>query len=154
MLHPRYWRFALELPENLQGKVTQPLLRAMFRKVDWGRLGVDRPEMLGESRSEDAIERAALVPWDLSCFPGHFPDHFIVPGVLQLDWALGLAEVLLGRVPEVQKIESLKLLMPLEPGARFRVRVESASPTLLEFRLWFEDVVFAKGRVLLADPNE
>jgi acyl-coenzyme A synthetase/AMP-(fatty) acid ligase/3-hydroxymyristoyl/3-hydroxydecanoyl-(acyl carrier protein) dehydratase len=154
VLHPRYWRFALELPESSLGKVTQPLLRAVFREVDWGRLGVDRPDMLGEVRSENAIERTALVPSDLSCFPGHFPDHFIVPGVLQLDWALGLAEVLLGRAPAVQKIESLKLLMPLESGARFRIRVESASATRLEFRLWFEDVVFAKARIRLADPNE
>jgi len=154
VLHPRYWRFVLELPENPQGKITQPLLRALFRDVDWGSLDVDRPEMLGEVRSENAIERTALVPSDLSCFPGHFPNHFIVPGVLQLDWALGLAEVLLGRPHEVQQIESLKLLMPLEPGARFRIRVERVSPTRLDFELWFDDHVFAKGRVRIADPNE
>jgi 3-hydroxymyristoyl/3-hydroxydecanoyl-(acyl carrier protein) dehydratase len=154
VLHPRYWRFVLELPENSQGKITQPLLRALFRDVDWGSLDVDRPDMLGEVRSENAIERTALVPSDLSCFPGHFPDRFIVPGVLQLDWALGLAEVLLGRPHEVEQIESLKLLMPLEPGARFRIRVERVSPTRLDFELWFEDLVFAKGRVRIADPNE
>jgi acyl-coenzyme A synthetase/AMP-(fatty) acid ligase/3-hydroxymyristoyl/3-hydroxydecanoyl-(acyl carrier protein) dehydratase len=154
VLHPRYWRFVLELPENQQGKVTQPLLRALFGVVDWGRQSLDRPEMLGETRSDNAIERTALVPSDLSCFPGHFPDRFIVPGVLQLDWALGLAEVLLGEAPEVRQIESLKLLMPLEPGARFRIRVESSSPTRLDLRLWFEDEVFAKGRVRIANPNE
>jgi acyl-coenzyme A synthetase/AMP-(fatty) acid ligase/3-hydroxymyristoyl/3-hydroxydecanoyl-(acyl carrier protein) dehydratase len=150
VLHPRYWRFVAELPENAQGKVTQSLLRETFQEADWGRMRVDRPEMLGETREENAIERIALVPSDLECFPGHFPNRFVVPGVLQLDWALGLAEVLLGRAPEVERIESLKMLMPLDPGARFRIRVERARPDRLDLKLWFGDRIFSKGRVRIA----
>lgn len=153
VLHPRYWRLVIELPENTQGKVTQPLLRGLFQDVDWGSLAADRPEMLGETRSEGVIERTALVPWNLSCFPGHFPDRYVVPGVLQLDWALGLAEVLLGRIPVLQEIENMKMLMPIDPGERIRIRVESRAPNRLEFELWFEDRVFSKGRLRIVDPN-
>ncbi len=151
VLHPRYWRFVLELPENAQGKVTQPLVRSLFQEPDWGSLETDRPEMIGEARFENAIERAAVVPLDLSCFPGHFPDHFVVPGVLQLEWALALAEVLLGHAPEVLEFESLKWLRPLEPGARFRIRVDLISNDRLDLKLWFGDIVFGKGRIRIGD---
>ena len=83
-----------------------------------------------------------VIPSDLSCFPGHFPDRPVVPGVLQLDWALALAEVWMGQAARVTEIESLKLLLPLEPGMRFRIRVTRPEPTRLEIKLWNEDEVF------------
>ena len=91
------------------------------------------------------------MPADLSCFPGHFPDRSVVPGVLQLDWALALAEVWLGEMPRVEQIESLKLLMPLEPGVLFQMRVERTAPNRLEIRFWSEGVVFSKGRIRIAN---
>lgn len=147
ILHPRYWRLVVDLPENPQGKITQSRLRELFQEPDWGALSSDRPELLGEDRSPNAIERSCLVPPDLSCFPGHFPNRPMVPGVLQLDWALALAEVWLGRAPRVLEIESLKLLLPLEPGARFRIRVEQPKSTQLRVKLWSDGEVFAKARI-------
>lgn len=154
ILHPRYWRFVHKLPENPQGKVTQDLLRALFQHADWGQSSIDRPEVLDEMRSREAIERACLVPSDLSCFPGHFPDRLVVPGVLQLDWGLTLAEVWMGRAPEVTQIESLKLISPLNPGAHFRIRVSQPQPTRLEIKLWQHDQVFAKARIRIVTPGE
>jgi acyl-coenzyme A synthetase/AMP-(fatty) acid ligase/3-hydroxymyristoyl/3-hydroxydecanoyl-(acyl carrier protein) dehydratase len=154
VLHPRYWRFVVELPENQQGKIAQSLLRALFQDPDWGQLAGDRPERLGEIRSPQSIERSCLVPSDLSCFPGHFPDRPVVPGVLQLDWALALAEVWMGQALRVTEIESLKLLLPLEPGMRFRMRVTRPQSTRLEIKLWNEDEVFAKARIRIAEMRE
>jgi len=153
ILHPRYWRLVVDLPENPQGKITQSRLRELFQEPDWGPLSSDRPELLGESRSANAIERSCLVPPDLSCFPGHFPGSPMVPGVLQLDWALGLAEVWLGHAPRVLEIESLKLLLPLEPGARFRIRVEQPKSTQLRVKLWSDGEVFAKARIRIAEAS-
>ena len=74
--------------------------------------------------------------------------------MLQLDWALALAEVWMGQAPRATEIESLKLLLPLEPGARFRIRVERPQPTRLEIKLWYEDEVFAKARIRIAEARE
>ncbi|MEE8165471.1 MAG: AMP-binding protein, partial [Myxococcota bacterium] len=66
VLHPRYWRFVVELPEDQQGKIAQNRLRVLFQDPDWGQLSSDRPELLGEIRTRQAIERSCLVPSDLS----------------------------------------------------------------------------------------
>lgn len=153
ILHPRYWRFVGELPENQQGKIVQSRLRELFREPDWGQLSSDRPDLLSENRNPNAIERSCLVPSDLSCFPGHFPNRQVVPGVLQLDWALALAEVWLGGVPRVLEIESLKLLRPLTPGDRFQIRVERLKSTQLAIKLWSDDGVFAKARIRIAEAR-
>lgn len=148
VLHPRLWRALRRLPESPQGKVSAAALRALFGGPEAGAAPVERPEVLEERRGEDFIERSCRVPPDLSCFAGHFPDVPVVPGVLQLDWALELAAELLGATPSVEAIESLKFRSALGPGARFRVRVRM-EPRRIDLRLWWEGEEYAVGAVRL-----
>ncbi len=153
VLHPRLWRVVPELPEDVRGKVTRAALDALFRTTD--RDAVDRPEILEEVRGSDFIERSCRVPQDLACFSGHFPGFPVVPGVVQLDWAMDLAEAIHGRPPMIEEIESLKLRSKLEPGNAFRLQVRLAStseeaPLRMDFRMWTEEDTVSVGRVRLA----
>jgi 3-hydroxymyristoyl/3-hydroxydecanoyl-(acyl carrier protein) dehydratase len=130
--------------------VTLDALRQLFREPEWEVPAADRPEVLEERRGSDFLERSCLVPRDLSCFPGHFPGLPVVPGVLQLDWAMELAADLLEGAPDVAEIESLKLRAPLRPGGRFRIHVRVAPEARIDFRIWSEGCEHAKGRVRLA----
>jgi 3-hydroxymyristoyl/3-hydroxydecanoyl-(acyl carrier protein) dehydratase len=38
------------------------------------------------------------VPLELDCWPGHFPNWSVVPGVLQLDWVIEIIAKWLGCV--------------------------------------------------------
>jgi 3-hydroxymyristoyl/3-hydroxydecanoyl-(acyl carrier protein) dehydratase len=149
VLHPRLWRTVRDLPENTQGKVPLDSLAQLFQELDWEGPAADRPEVLEEFRGRSSLERLCLVPRDLSCFPGHFPDLPVVPGVLQLDWAMELVAELLDATPRIEAIESLKLLAPLEPGGRFRIRVRVTPEARVDLKIWSEGAEHARGRVRL-----
>ncbi len=142
------------LPENPQGKVTTDDLRALFRDVESEAGPDDRPETLQETRKGDILERSCRVPSDLACLPGHFPDFPVVPGVLQVDWAMSLATDLLGVAPRVEEIESLKFRAPLRPGDHFRIRVRAAPGDRIEFKVWSDDAEYARGRVRVATEGQ
>ena len=161
VLHPRYWRIEAELPENAQGKVTREAIRSLFQTHSVEASCSDRPEVLEEHRGSDFIERICLVPSDLSCFAGHFPERPVVPGVLQLDWAMELLALLQEAPPVVEEIEMLKFTAPLEPGTRFRLYVcatelsndSQAAISKMEFSLWDGEERLSVGRVRLAPSH-
>lgn len=142
-----------QLPENSRGKLTREALTQLFAASEFRSPLSERPEVVEEFRGADFLERACVVPPDLACFPGHFPDDPVVPGVLEFDWALELAADLLGRSPRVETIESLKFLSPLRPGNSFRISVRISRESKLYLRLWGEESEFAKGRVQLFSEN-
>jgi acyl-coenzyme A synthetase/AMP-(fatty) acid ligase/3-hydroxymyristoyl/3-hydroxydecanoyl-(acyl carrier protein) dehydratase len=154
ILHPRYWRIVPELPANSQGKVPLDAVRALFGASQPGGVVADRPEVLDELSGSDFVERSCRVPLDLACFPGHFPELPVVPGVLQLDWAMELVAQLLGRPARVTEIKSLKLASPLRPGQRFRVHSRVSAGERVEFKLWSRDATHATGRVRLQVSQE
>lgn len=57
-----------------------------------------RPEALAEERNDRAWELRMRVPLELDCWPGHFPNWSVVPGVLQLDWVIEIIAKWLGCV--------------------------------------------------------
>ncbi|ANN78477.1 AMP-binding protein [Bordetella flabilis] len=56
------------------------------------------------------------VPLDLVQFSGHFPDTPVVPGVVQIEWAMGLARRLLSPSLGFHGMEALKFQRLLRPG--------------------------------------
>lgn len=153
VLHPRLWRFVPRLPENAQGKVSVAALRELFREPESAAPSDDRPEVLEERRAGDSIERECRVPLELACFSGHFPDLPVVPGVLQLDWAMELAAELLGAAPRVEAIETVKFRAALGPGAPFRMRVRVGRGRV-QLRLWWKSEEFASGLVRLGRARD
>jgi hypothetical protein len=150
ILHPRYWRMVHRLPENSRGKLPRASLSQLFSISEFNASSSDRPTLIQEFRGADFIERACVVPLDFSCFPGHFPDGPVVPGVLELDWAIEMAADILGRSPQVESIRSLKFGHPLRPGDAFRIKVCVSAEGKLDMRLWGEENEYARGRVRLS----
>lgn len=50
------------------------------------------PPILAERRSADGVALDLAVTEDLDVFRGHFPGLPVLPGVVQVDWALRLAK--------------------------------------------------------------
>ncbi len=150
IFHPRYWRMVPQLPENSRGKLTRASLSKLFSISEFDASSSDRPTLIEEFRGPKFLERACVVPHDLSCFPGHFPDGPVVPGVLELDWAIEMAADILGQSPQVESVQSLKFMHPLRPGDSFRIKVCVSAEGKLDLRLWGEEHEFARGRVRLS----
>jgi 3-hydroxymyristoyl/3-hydroxydecanoyl-(acyl carrier protein) dehydratase len=107
------------------------------------------PEVLEERRGEDCVEQRIRIPGHLDCWPGHFPGHPVVPGVLQVHWAIALAARWLGARPAVRRIEVLKFKQLLLPGRELTLRVaRGRRPESFHFELVDGDEIFSTGRVM------
>jgi 3-hydroxymyristoyl/3-hydroxydecanoyl-(acyl carrier protein) dehydratase len=73
------------------------------------------PEVVSIERSEEHAELKLVVPEALAYFRGHFPGFAILPGVVQLDWAIryGTQHFALGAVfPTTIRIKFRKTIRP------------------------------------------
>jgi len=114
-----------------------------------------RPEVLTEERNDRTWELRLRVPLELDCWPGHFPDWSVVPGVLQLDWVLEIIARWLGGYPLVTRIEQLKFKCPMEPGRKFTMTLErDVQGEAFRFHLADGPDIFCVGSVALeAEPE-
>ncbi len=113
-----------------------------------------RPVYTAERLDERHREFDLVVPKDLSCWPGHFPELSILPGVVQIDWVMGEIGRWLEAEPQLAGFESLKFKRPVYPGQELTLELEGDEPLCrFHFRLVHQDEVFASGRVVLQTPQ-
>jgi 3-hydroxymyristoyl/3-hydroxydecanoyl-(acyl carrier protein) dehydratase len=108
------------------------------------------PEVLDERSDGSSLEQEWRVPAQLDCWPGHFPQQSILPGVLQIDWVMRAIEAWTGRSPRLVRIEALKFKQLVLPEERLTLRLErEAGGALFRFRLGNGDAIISSGRVAL-----
>ncbi|MFL9862972.1 AMP-binding protein [Paraburkholderia fungorum] len=108
---PRHWRFRLALPFDARGKLPVAAVAAAFEAR------ADGVEVLAEARSADTLHYELRVPPTLVHFAGHFPGLPILPGVVQVHWAMHLAAEQVPAVHALASIDRLKFMAPVPPGA-------------------------------------
>lgn len=143
---PRRWRLVRQMPCNAQGKLPQAQLEAL--------LGAPRcltPERLGERQEDDQWHLELGVPVDLAHFSGHFPQTPVLPGVVQIDWAISLARQLIENLPpRFQGMEVLKFQQLARPGDRLQLTLRfDAQRSKLHFSYRNGDAPCSSGRILL-----
>ena len=74
------------------------------------------PEILDSQLAENQAQIRIKVAEDLACFPGHFPGFPILPGAVQLDWAMLLARQFLNVSGKFAGMEQIKFQSPILPG--------------------------------------
>lgn len=108
---PRSWRLLRQLPWNSQGKLTQ----AQFVALAGAR--PRHPEFAApHPTDEGGVQLAFDVPLDLPVFSGHFPNLPVVPGVVQIEWAVAQARIHLHPRLRPGTIENLKFQRLMRPG--------------------------------------
>jgi 3-hydroxymyristoyl/3-hydroxydecanoyl-(acyl carrier protein) dehydratase len=110
------------------------------------------PEILAERTSQGRADLELRVPEDLACFAGHFPGLPILPGVVQIDWAVRLARPRLGLGGEFIGMENLKFLSIVRPGALLTLALELASPGRLAFLYAHGNARRSSGVVVCSQP--
>ena len=75
------------------------------------------PEILDSKLAENLVQIRLRVDENLACFPGHFPDFPILPGAVQLDWAVQLGRQFLKVSGEFAGMEQIKFQSPILPGS-------------------------------------
>lgn len=108
---PRRWRLLRELPFNSQGKLPQAEVEALLL-APRGR----GPEILSQTQQGNELHLQLAVSVDLAYFSGHFPQTPVLPGVVQVDWAIELGQVLLDCPRRFVGMEVVKFQRVARPG--------------------------------------
>lgn len=147
---PRRWRFLRQLPFNSQGKLAQAdvegLLLAARPKL---------PEVLQQIENDGEWSLQLAVPPDLAFFSGHFPKAPVLPGVVQVDWALALGQRLINLPEKFAGMEVLKFQQLVRPGDQVQLHLRfDPVRGKLYFAYRNETTTCSSGRILLEAASD
>ena len=109
------------------------------------------PEIRATDRpagNPDTVVLHLHVPDNLDYFEGHFPGLPVLPGVVQLHWAVRLAAEHLGEACKGSRIDQLKFLAIVHPGSdlTLTLRLDRNAGTL-HFTYAGSTQAYSSGRI-------
>ncbi|WJK10415.1 acyl-CoA synthetase family protein [Pseudomonas fluorescens] len=142
---PRRWRLLRQLPLTSQGKLPQADVEALLLAPR-----PKAPEILEQAETEGEWNLQLSVPPDLAYFSGHFPKAPVLPGVVQVEWALNLGRQLLNLPGEFAGMEVLKFQQLVRPGDEIQLHLRfDPERGKLYFAYRNDTATCSSGRILL-----
>lgn len=142
---PRRWRLLRQLPLNSQGKLPQADVEALLLAPR-----PKAPEILEQAETEGEWNLQLSVPPDLAYFSGHFPKAPVLPGVVQVEWALNLGRQLLNLPGPFAGMEVLKFQQLVRPGDEIQLHLRfDPERGKLYFAYRNDTATCSSGRILL-----
>lgn len=146
---PRRWRLLSQLPLNAQGKLPQALIETLLVSPR-----TQAPDLVAQEKHDDEWRLELIVPLDLAHFPGHFPGTPILPGVVQVDWAMNLSQHLMDLPPRFAGMEVLKFQQLVRPGDRISLTLRfDPERSKLHFAYRNGEAACSSGRILLVNAD-
>jgi len=146
---PRRWRLLRQMPLNAQGKLPQATVEALLLAPR-----PQAPEVLEQRQTDGEWSLQLAVPPDLAFFSGHFPQAPVLPGVVQIDWALALGQQLLDLPGKFAGMEVLKFQQLVRPGDRIQLHLRfDTERGKLYFAYRNDTAACSSGRILLETAN-
>ncbi|WP_460097332.1 AMP-binding protein [Pseudomonas sp. S3_C01] len=147
---PRRWRWLRQLPLNAQGKLPQAEVEALLMAPR-----PKAPEVLERVETDGEWSLQLVVPPDLAYFSGHFPTAPVLPGVVQVDWALSLGRQLLDLPPRFVGMEVLKFQQLVRPGDEIQLHLRfDRERGKLYFAYRNDTAACSSGRIVLGERDE
>ena len=101
----------------------------------------------------DAVTVVLSLPAEHPAFDGHFPGHPILPGVVQVDWAVRLAETYLETASPSTRDLQVKFRRPMSPQATVSLDLRvNRVRNLLDFVYRHGEAIASNGRIRLDPP--
>ncbi len=106
------------------------------------------PIVDGQLVDASTAELRLTIPHDLDYFRGHFPGAPIVPGVVQIKWAIALAQRHLGATGTFAGMDALKFQHVMLPGKSVTLSLRwAASEGKLHFAYQSDGARHGSGRL-------
>lgn len=106
------------------------------------------PAILSSEEIEHGLRIRLAVPGDLSYFPGHFPAHPVLPGVVQLRWVEDLARQFNLIDGEFLRIDRLKFMRIISKDYEVDLELTVAKDKTLQFLYSSVHGIHASGRII------
>ncbi|SFG54847.1 AMP-binding protein [Pseudomonas sp. NFACC45] len=147
---PRRWRWLRQLPLNAQGKLPQAEVEALLMAAR-----PKAPQVLEQVETDGQWSLQLLVPPDLAYFSGHFPTAPVLPGVVQVDWALSLGRQLMDLPPRFLGMEVLKFQQLMRPGDEIQLHLRfDRERGKLYFAYRNDTAACSSGRIVLGVTDD
>jgi 3-hydroxymyristoyl/3-hydroxydecanoyl-(acyl carrier protein) dehydratase len=112
------------------------------------------PHIVRQTIAESTARISFVVPNDLEYFDGHFPGAPIVPGVVQLKWAIDSARRCFAVTSPVARLEVLKFQQVMGPGAEVTLGIEySAEAGKVYFAFESDRGRYSSGRIFFSQAS-
>lgn len=112
------------------------------------------PEILAHQAIADGVTLILRIPETLSYFSGHFDQIAIVPGVVQIQWAVHFAREHLGLKGVFSHMEVVKFKELLLPGQSLQLSLRyHGEAGKLEFCYRSETAEYSSGRIYFHDDR-
>ena len=146
---PRRWRLLRHLPLNSQGKLPQAQVDALLLAPR-----PKLPEVMSQREDEGQWTLNLSIPPDLAYFSGHFPTTPVLPGVVQVEWAMTLGQQLLDLPPRFAGMEVLKFQQLVRPGDAIELTLRfDRERSKLHFAYRNATAACASGRIVLEEAR-
>jgi 3-hydroxymyristoyl/3-hydroxydecanoyl-(acyl carrier protein) dehydratase len=144
---PRSWRYLDALPVNAQGKTTHAELHALLDESTPAANILPRRRLLERDAQRVLFELVA--PADLVYFDGHFTGAPVLPGVVQVEWAVALGREFFDLPPVFRSIHALKFQQVIRPDTAFSAELlYDPLKSSLAFRYYSAAGAHAGGRLM------
>lgn len=157
---PRRWRYLDRMPVNAQGKTTLAALEAL---LDAARAPVTAPRPVPRpifphvrelERDKQRVLLEVTAPADLLYFDGHFDVAPILPGVVQVEWALHYGRQYFTLPPNFTGVNLLKFQQVVRPDMAVQLElVHDTAKGSLNFRYVSAGSQHSSGRIMLAGEH-
>lgn len=117
---------------------------------------IDLPAIDSIERTRDGARESLtlrfVVPAASRYFEGHFPGVPLLPGVVQIGWAIELARRHMSRSAQTgllgfRSLSGVKFTHVIQPGEQLSLRLTHEPPAQLAFEFHTGDVLCSTGRV-------
>lgn len=111
------------------------------------------PEIESLERTHDGLSLRFVVPASLDYFEGHFPGCQLLPGVVQIGWAVELARQYLQFDNSFHSLAAVKFMRVIQPEARLALHFAIDEDNReLSFEYQCDGQTCSSGRVRFTRP--
>jgi 3-hydroxymyristoyl/3-hydroxydecanoyl-(acyl carrier protein) dehydratase len=109
------------MPINQQGKITFSTLQELFDEES----KLKFPDFLSQEFDENTQEYVIefILPQNLFYFKGHFQGRPVLPGLVQISWAIHYAKELFGELGTFIRLEGIKFQQVIQPGEKIKLKL-------------------------------
>lgn len=109
---------------------------------------IELPRIEKTEDIENGVRLSLLVPAELRYFPGHFPQHPVLPGVVQLRWAAEYSRQYDLANSQLSGVEKLKFQRIISSDYHVTLALTALKPQVVHFQFTSEHGQHSSGKLI------